>query len=61
MNFFNLTYVVAMIVAILDAVTCEAEPDPSPPEETIPWLVQAATLVCPLPIIRPWPVMLRTR
>lgn len=33
----------------------------SPPGETIPWLVRAATLVCPLPIDRPWPVVLRTR
>jgi hypothetical protein len=41
-NFFNLTYVVAIIVSILDAVTCQAEPESSPPDEAIPLEAAAA-------------------
>jgi hypothetical protein len=33
----------------------------APPEETLGWLVRAATALCPLPIVGPWPAMVRTR
>lgn len=33
----------------------------APPSETLPWLARAAAAVCPLPIDRPWPAVIRTR
>lgn len=33
----------------------------APPSDTVPWLVRAASAVCPLPIDRPWPAVIRTR
>jgi hypothetical protein len=33
----------------------------SPPSDTLPWLVRAATLLCPLPVTRPWIAVVRTR
>jgi hypothetical protein len=33
----------------------------TPPSDTLPWLVRAATVLCPMPIDRPWPAVLRTR
>lgn len=42
LNFFNLTYVVAILVAILDAATCQTEPESSPPAEAIPLEAAAA-------------------
>ncbi len=33
----------------------------SPPAETLDWLVRAATVLCPLPIVGPWVAGVRTR
>jgi hypothetical protein len=33
----------------------------SPPEETLRWLVRAATAACPLPITGPWHALVRAR
>jgi hypothetical protein len=33
----------------------------SPPQETLAWLVRAATVTCPLPITGPWHAVVRTR
>jgi hypothetical protein len=33
----------------------------APPSETLPWLARAAAAVCPLPIDRPWPAVIRLR
>jgi hypothetical protein len=33
----------------------------SPPSETLPWLVRAATVVCPMPIVGPWRAVVRKR
>lgn len=33
----------------------------SPPEETLRWLVRAATVTCPLPITGPWHAEVHTR
>ena len=33
----------------------------APPSETLPWLVDAAKALCPLPIDRPWPAVVRKR
>jgi len=32
-----------------------------PPADTLPWLARAAALLCPVPITRPWPAVVRTR
>lgn len=47
MNFFNLAYVVAMLVAFLDVATCQAETEPSPPGEAIPLEATAADGAAP--------------
>lgn len=47
LNFFNLTYVVAILVAILDAATCQTEPESSPPAEAIPVETAAAEGAAP--------------
>ena len=33
----------------------------APPAETLAWLVRAATVLCPLEIIGPWPAVVRFR
>jgi hypothetical protein len=33
----------------------------APPEDTLPWLVRAATATCPLDITGPWHAVVRTR
>lgn len=33
----------------------------TPPVETLRWLVRAATVTCPLPIVGPWHAVVRTR
>ncbi|MDP1819709.1 MAG: hypothetical protein Q8K58_07405 [Acidimicrobiales bacterium] len=33
----------------------------APSTETVPWLVQAATVLCPLPIVGPWVALVRSR
>jgi hypothetical protein len=33
----------------------------APPEDVLPWLVRAATVLCPLPITGPWLAQVRTR
>lgn len=33
----------------------------APPEDTLAWLVRAATVTCPLPIIGPWTAVVHTR
>jgi hypothetical protein len=33
----------------------------APPEDTLPWLVRAVTVTCPLPITGPWQAVVHTR